>query len=139
MIYRGQKSRSKRRGHTPPSYTVKELKEWVMSNPEFHVMYDNWVRLDYQTSYRPSIDRVDNSIGYTMANIRLVTWNENMVKGAIDRQRLIAQTVKGTDDIIEIYSSLTEASLYTGAAICNIQKTASGQRKSAGGYGWMYL
>ena len=26
----------------------------------------------------PSVDRIDNSIGYTIDNIRLVTWRENL-------------------------------------------------------------
>lgn len=76
-IYSHQKQTSKKRGHPMPTYSGDELKDWMFSQPMFHVLYDNWKRLDYQKEYRPSVDRKDDRIGYTMSNIQLMTWQEN--------------------------------------------------------------
>jgi len=79
-IYNGQVGSSKKRGHAEPTYTKEELKDWLFGQKEFHVMYDNWKRLDYQTKYKPSVDRKDDNIGYTMANIQLMSFGENNKK-----------------------------------------------------------
>jgi len=79
-IYSHQKQTSKKRGHQLPTYTQDELKDWMYSQEKFHTLYDNWKRLDYQTDYKPSVDRKDDRLGYTIANIQLMTWLENRSK-----------------------------------------------------------
>ena len=79
-IYSSQCGSSKQRGHNQPTYTQSELQEWIYSQKKFHVLYDNWKRLDYQSRYKPSVDRKDDYIGYTISNIQLMTWQENMSK-----------------------------------------------------------
>lgn len=57
QMYRNQKASSKKRGHNPPTYTKTELEEWAFSQPKFHILFDNWKRLDFQKNYIPSVDR----------------------------------------------------------------------------------
>ena len=83
-IYSAQKQSSVRRKHNPPTYSKNELKEWLYSQELFHTLYDNWKRLDYQKDYVPSVDRLDDYVGYTMSNIQLMTWKENNEKGWAD-------------------------------------------------------
>ena len=79
-IYGAQKANNKRKGRELPTYTKKELSEWLYSKEEFHIYFDNWVRLDYQSLYKPSVDRIDDNLGYTMANIQLTIWKHNLRK-----------------------------------------------------------
>ncbi len=86
VIYNNQCSHSKTRGHNPPTYSKKELQEWLYCQEQFHILYDNWKILDYQKDYVPSIDRLKDDIGYTMSNIQLLSWSENNKK-ALDQYR----------------------------------------------------
>lgn len=83
-LYGQQRGNSKARGHAMPTYSKAELRHWLFSQELFHLLYDNWKRLNFQSDYRPSVDRKDESIGYTIGNIQLMTWKENRVKGHKD-------------------------------------------------------
>lgn len=85
-IYQNQKLNCRRRGRPSPTYTMIELREWMFSQKKFHVLFDNWKRLDFQKAYSPSVDRIDDKISYTMANIQLMTWEENNQKGYNSRR-----------------------------------------------------
>jgi len=146
-IYRNQRKNSKKRGHTMPTYTKEEIKEWLFSQKKFHLLYDNWKRLDYQRKYKPSIDRKDDFIGYTISNIRLTIWHKNNTKGHSDRKRgvgtqgrickpVIQLTMNG--EIISSYISLCEAERKTNIANSSISKVCNGKLGSAGGFLWKY-
>ena len=145
-IYGNQRESSRRRGHDMPTYTKKELREWLYSQKKFHILYDNWKRLDYQKMYIPSVDRKEDAIGYTMSNIQLMTWGENNIKGNIDMrsgklingskpQKPVIQLTK-YGEFIEEYISIIEADRQTGVNFANISKCCMGKRKSAGGFIW---
>lgn len=76
-IYSSQKTNSKKRGHTPPEYTLKELKEWFDNEKEFKKMYDNWVSSGYILNLVPTVDRLDTEKGYNLKNIQLLTFQDN--------------------------------------------------------------
>ena len=142
-IFKTQKISSKSRGHIQPTYTKEELREWLYSKPLFHILYDNWKRLDYQKNYIPSVDRKDDDIGYTMDNIQLMTWGENNLKGHKDHksgklvydQRAVLQYTKDGKFVTE-YHSIREAGRQTNNSPSNILYACIGKRKSAGGFKW---
>ena len=144
-IYSSQKTNSKRRKHQPPTYTKEELKEWMFSQKKFHVLYDNWKRLDYQSMYKPSVDRKDDYIGYTMDNIQLATWGENNAKGHYDIKHGINNKI--SKSIIQFnmdgyfiaeYHSMREASRITLVNISSLCHCCSGKKNHAGGFKWKY-
>ena len=144
-IYNAQKQNSKRRGHTNPAYSLSELRQWLYSQPLFHVMYDNWKRLDYQKAYKPSVDRIDDSIGYTMANIQLMTWDENLKKhkkqlmqGEAITTHVPVYQLDLEGNIVGEFYSINEASRVTGAGRGNIFMCCNGKRKKSGGFGWKH-
>lgn len=147
-IYGGQRSSSKKRGHAMPTYTRKELAEWLYSQELFHRLYDNWKRLDYQKEYVPSVDRKDDFIGYSISNIQLMTWGENKDKQNNDILNGISTSGTATnvsvvqldknDEVIATYRSLHEAKRQTGVNESKICEVAKGRRKTAGGYKWRY-
>jgi len=144
-MYFGQRTRSTLRGHHQPTYTKEELRDWLFSQKLFHILYDNWKRLDYQKNYIPSVDRINDYIGYTMDNIQLMTWKENRAKHDKDRKEGINNKMnkavrKYTKDgyFIEEYYSISEAGRANGINISNIARCCKYKRESAGGFVWRY-
>jgi hypothetical protein len=51
--------------------------EWSLNNEEYNTLFNNWVVSGYKIKLSPSIDRKDASMGYTLDNIRWVTFEYN--------------------------------------------------------------
>ena len=127
------------------TYSKQEFIDWCMSQKEFHVLYDNWKRLDYQKAYRPSGDRKDDYLGYTLSNLQLVTWKFNEAKGSSDRKNGINNKVSkavlqyGIDGVfIKEYHSGREAARNNIATSAGISQCCKGLTKQSGGYIWKY-
>ena len=142
-IYGNQRSKSRLRGHPLPTYSKQELKEWLYSKPLFHLLYNNWKRLDYQKDYVPSVDRKDDYLSYSIANIQILTWKENNSKGYLDKKegrnnknsKAVIQYTKDGEFVAEYWSAM-EAGRQTGINRGNISACCRGDKKSAGGFKW---
>lgn len=84
IIYKTQRQNSKTRKMDLPSYTKKELKEWLYKN-NFKELYNNWVKSGYKKNLKPSVDRLDDFKPYSFCNIRLTTWGDNFLKSVNDK------------------------------------------------------
>lgn len=144
-IYADQRMICRKKDRNLPTYTLEELREWAYSQHKFHTLYDNWKRLDYQKKYRPSCDRIDDTISYTMANIQLMTWGENEAKARADiksgklkqRQKAVKQyTIDG--EFLAEYHAILEATRQTNVHRNTIVWVCEGKRKTAGGFTWRY-
>jgi hypothetical protein len=83
VIYKTQKRHQKLRGHGELPYSKKELIEWCLENG-FSDIYDKWAKSGYNSKMKPSIDRLNDFKGYSLDNIRLVTWEDNRKHQASD-------------------------------------------------------
>jgi len=83
-IYSNEVKSSRERNISPPHYTKKELKLWLLSNPLFHTLYEEWVASNYTSSFKPSLDRRDDMLGYSFDNIILCTWGENFARCSLN-------------------------------------------------------
>lgn len=149
VMYSKQKTRSKRRGHPAPTYSKDELVAWLFSQPAFHSIYNAWEQSNYDKMLSPSIDRIDSSLGYSLDNIRLMTWAENKQNGHDDMrkgniahgnnpQKAVIQYSKTMDFIAE-FISVNEAGRTLGIDPTSISSCCNGGRyKSAGGYKWKF-
>ncbi len=81
-IYHSQKIAALGRGHPPPSYSLEDLKIWADKQPNLFQLWNDYVNSAYNKNLAPSIDRIDDSKGYDLNNIQLMTWNQNRAKGA---------------------------------------------------------
>ena len=144
-IYVDQVRNGKRRGHGVPTYSKQELTDWLFSQKKFHVLYDNWKRLDYQSEYKPSIDRKDDYIGYTMDNIQIMTWGENRAKGHSDMRNginnkqsstILQYSLDGT--FIQEHYSISSAARLLGVKRKNISNCLNRMSKHSGGFLWEY-
>lgn len=64
--------------------TREEFIKWCLSISNyrsFHRMYKDWVNSNYSMRLTPSIDRIDNTKGYSIENIQWVTQGFNSSKG----------------------------------------------------------
>ena len=145
-IHTGQLAASRQRNHPPPSYTLDELIRWVLAQPIFHVLYDAWVKSGYNRLLIPSCDRIDSLLPYSLDNLQVVTFEENMNNGHRDLSNgIFGNTTPVTQKdqsgkILGRFKSTMEAERITGTHhehICEILKTKGlGRRKTANGFIW---
>lgn len=107
LIYNNQKKTSKRRNHHQPKYTLKELREWLINEPNFLEIYNNWINNGRKTKEMPTVDRIDNTKGYFFGNIQVLTFEENIAKEHYNNEceKFTLVKRKLTDEqVIEIYN-----------------------------------
>ena len=91
-LYNNQKSGSIARGHSEPAYTYEELLDWVISQDNFISLYSIYKLSGCDRYMAPSIDRIDETRGYSFDNIRLVTWRDNVNRSYSDRKEGIGKS-----------------------------------------------
>lgn len=149
VAYSRQKQNCKFRDHELPTYTLMELKWWMFSQPKFHKMYEEYVASNHNIWMKPSVDRINSDLSYTLDNIQLVTWRENhdnfgkesskKTKGVNRGAEMQKKPVKQLDlegNLIKGFSSLTEAHKEIGVGTKDIKKVCNGKRLTAYGYKW---
>jgi hypothetical protein len=145
LIYTGQRKLSRRRNHQPPSYTLKELRKWIKSQPIFQSLYDKWIESGYNRWETPSLDRLDDYKPYSFDNIRLTTWKENYDKGNSDRKNGVNN--KGSkavlqydleENFIKEFHSMRQVERETGFHNSCIVLACQGKLKQSYDYLWRY-
>lgn len=76
-IYQYNIDSSKKKEHVPPDYTLQQLSDWTLDQEEFHILYNNWVKNDYDQALQPTVDRISNIMPITLTNARVITWSVN--------------------------------------------------------------
>ena len=146
VIYNSQKNSSGQRGYGYPIYSRDEFIKWCLEQPIFHTLYDAWVKGGYNRWLKPSIDRIDDYIGYTFDNIRIVTWRENCESVYADKRngvnnkqsKAVLMIDKISGDIINEYYSMHQAERDVGISCSNIHKCCNGEIYQSGGFIWEY-
>ncbi len=138
-FYSHQKGSSTKRGHKPPDYTKEELSGWVRAQPNFKKLFKEWEDSNYETYKRPSVDRLDDSKGYSFDNIRLVTWKENE-RSFHDLSKKVVLQIDKDGTIVAKHNSLNEAGKAIGTTAEMVGRVCRGQygRKSHKGFIWKY-
>lgn len=124
-IYTEQKNSCKDRKHELPKYSKEELIEWALNQPNFNILYNNWVQSGHNKWERPSIDRIDNFKTYSLDNIQLVTFKENNARSHIDAANgdqlgvnlIEVEQYDLEGNFIRSYKSMSEASKQTGISV----------------------
>jgi len=146
-IHLAQISNSKKRGHTPPAYTLYGLRMFFKSSAVADHLYKAWVASGYEKNLRPSVDRKEDDKPYSIDNITLMTWGENKAKGHSDRRNginnkvskaVIQLTLEG-EFIAEFYS-MSEAGRQTGISIASIGQCCNNIQSynTAGNFKWKF-
>jgi hypothetical protein len=147
-LYSSQRSNSKVRKHNPPGYSKDELKEWLLKQDKFNNLFIEWEKSGYFNMLKPSIDRLDDSKGYSFDNIMVMTWGENKQKGhddirngklrhGVNPQKAIIQ-YDIHDNIVKEFVSAHSAHRDTLINRGSISACCRGERNTAGGYKWSF-
>lgn len=144
-IYRAQRCSSNRRNHPMPDYSNKELGLWLYDNG-FFAMYCQWCWSGNEKNFKPSCDRINSLLPYSIDNLDLVTWEENNRRGHEDglqakgsgarRCFAVVQLKEGKE--IARHHSLKSASRSTGLFTSNISQAIKNGGK-CGGFRWVRL
>jgi len=145
LIYGNQIKHSTIKWNCSPTYSRKELKEWLYSQKLFHELYDDWVNSGYLKDLSPSCDRLDDYQGYSLCNIQLMTWKDNRRKGHDDilnginnkQSKAVISLNPVTGEQIEYYS-MRQAERETGIKNGGISNCCLDKNKSAGGFYWRF-
>ena len=147
-IYHNQHKTCKRMGRAMPSYTEKELFAWAMQH-DLMKLWQTWTDSGHDVWLSPSVDRLDNTISYTLTNIQLVTWRENMLN---QKKQNVAGIYlhtgsKAVDQLtlegeyIRTYPSIAIAMRDVAGhskGVSNITAICEGKWVSAYGYKWRF-
>jgi hypothetical protein len=148
--YKHQIQHSKQRGHTPPSYSYKELLEFALSTPKYMELYNYWVSTNYNRRDKPSFDRLDDNKSYSLDNIQVISFRDNEKKynvqvregrhnnGLLNGGHKAVCQLDIDGNIINEFISIMEASRNTPAIDSKIVCVCKGSRKTAGGFKWKY-
>lgn len=131
-----------------PSYSLFELKDWFLSQDSFRELYTAWKESGYEKWLAPSADRIDNNRGYSLDNIRLMTWQENAQLAHDDckmgllstghKNLPISQFTKN-GQFIKIYPTMREAEReLNNKCRKEVKMCCEGLREHAVGYIWKY-
>lgn len=144
-IYNAQVERSKIKMLDKPSYSRQELENWLLDDWIFNLLFDNWKNTGFKKDMKPSTDRLNDYIGYTFENIRIVTWEENNSKGNYDQRNgnnnksnhgVVQYFIDGK--FIKAHCSIISASRLTKVDRGGITNTCKKKTKSSGGFIWKY-
>lgn len=131
-----------------PGYTEAALFDWMLQH-NYEALWTTWVASGYDKWLSPSIDRKDNTASYTLQNIQLITWRENLDNQKKDNisGKYLHTHSKAVDQLtldgeyIQTFSSAANASraiLGKRGCISNITYVCSGKYRTAYGFKWRF-
>ncbi len=139
IIYQSQKTNSIQRSHHLPDYTIEEL--LVFYNQNDNGLHKRWVESGYDKDLKPSVDRIDSELSYTLDNIEMMTWAENNAKGRTERHKRVMQITR-LGEVIGVFDSIKDASAETGIPASTIHYGCNNDKKKTFGqskFKWKYV
>ena len=114
----------------------------ALSSNKFFSLYSAWIRSSFYSALRPSFDRIDSKKPYTLDNLHIITWSENLSHQHKDRSNgydgvsdKILQFDKNMN-LIKTYPSQASAARNNNVSQTLISKCCSGVLNTGGGYIW---
>lgn len=139
-LYSKMKERATSKNIELPDFTLVELHNMFLNDKKYLRIFKEWERSNYQKAFKPSIDRINNKIGYIKSNIHVLTWGENRFKQAMERRSRkgkVAQILNG--QVVKIWGSQREACKKLNLSQSMLSSALTGKYKQAYGYKWKYI
>lgn len=94
IVIQYDKMQNRCAGYGRPKYkgmellTREEFYNWARASGELVRLFHDWNRHGHELRYRPTVDRLDTSKGYTLGNMRWITHSENSRLGGIKESKV---------------------------------------------------
>lgn len=140
-LYSKMKDRNIEKGFGPLPFTLNDLHFRYLTDDTFLRLFDEWKESGYQKKLKPSFDRVNPTIGYSMKNIEIKSWGENRRKADWEKSFIYTTPVVMYDRNgikIREFGSTKEASIVTGIRQSGITACCQGKYKQTNGYAFRY-
>ena len=154
-VYGRMRLSSRERNHNPPQFTKVELKEWVIERG-IEKLLKNWVDNECAKDLTPSINRLNDYIGYQFNNMELTIWKDNnkQGRGSIKTKELVHSklgniakkmfskpVIKSDLDgkVLALYPSAREAARQNDTDSGSIAKVCRGEKITHHKHKWSYV
>lgn len=132
--------RQKKRKHGV-LYSDYDFIMWCLKNRKLNRLYLLWRENDYRRDLRPTIDRINPLKSYSLDNIQILTYAENVRKGngelrKTKGKKIIQYDLGGKE--VERFNSIIEAQEKTGFLASNICNALKGRLKTYKMFVWKY-
>lgn len=152
--YRNMRSRNRAKFGKELSFTRTEFESWLFQNyaEKFGVLFEAYAQSDCDKYLAPSIDRIDDYKSYELANLQLLTWAENDLKGTLSEKnkrqcgemakrvfsKPVAQyTLDGK--LLNTFPSTREAGRVLGVNPSTVSTVCRGELRTHKGFVWKYI
>ena len=61
--------------------------EWAKDNKNFWLLYNQWIKSNYERRLCPTVNRIDSKKGYLLTNMEWLTHSENSRLGSLSQSR----------------------------------------------------
>lgn len=122
-------------------FTLQEFHLRFLEDKKFNRLFNEWVKSNYHIQFKPSLDRINNKLDYTVKNTQMLTWAENRFKqsatdGKKGRKPKVIQ-MQG-NKIIKIFQSQRHCVKELGVSQGNLSEVLNGKRDYINGYRFIY-
>ena len=139
-LYNKMKERAIKRGMNIPDFTLSEFHSIYLEDSKFNRLFAEWELSGYDTLKKPSVDRINNKLSYTLKNINFMSWADNRFKQSMERRVRGKHNILMKKDgvIINNFKSVREAVKKTGLNQSGISSCLSGRYITTGGFNFEY-
>lgn len=130
QMYSGMRARTKRKGLPPLNFTKEEFLAFL-NTTDIADLYDSWVNSNFCKDLKPSVDRKNDYLGYSLDNIQITTTKENITSYYYDaKSGKNTKTAKGVYQyslegvLIKYHHSLASAARELNTSATNIRLAA---------------
>lgn len=139
-LYSKMRERAKNKNIDLPDFNLKEFHELYLNDKKFLRIFKEWEKSNYTKAKKPSVDRINNKIGYLKNNIHIISWSENRFKQSMERRSRKGKVLQILNkNIVKIWESQRRICKELNLQQSMLSMALTGKYKTAYGYEWKYL
>ena len=140
-LYSKMKERNAAKGFGELPFTLDELQSAYLTDQTFLGLFSKWVDSEYAKDLKPSFDRTNPTIGYSLKNITVKTWSANRRKADWEKSFIYTTPIVMYDEngvFMREFGSTKEACQMTGLRQSGITACCQSRYKNTRVYIFKY-